>query len=98
VSFLDKTLTCRECGNEFIFTAGEQDFYQSRNLLNEPRRCPVCRTARRDAPRSGGRELHEVVCSACGQVAQVPFLPTGSRPVFCNDCFKTQRGGVPARY
>ena len=43
----DKTLTCRECGQEFIFTAGEQEFYLSRNLVNEPRRsypaiCAAC--------------------------------------------------------
>lgn len=99
MSFVDKTLTCRECGNEFVFTVGEQEFYQSRNLTNEPRRCPSCRMARRDAPRAGaGREMHEVVCSQCGRVAQVPFLPSGARPVYCNDCFRSARGGVPARY
>jgi len=47
VSFVDRTLTCRDCGREFLFTAGEQEFYQTRGLQNEPRRCPECRAARR---------------------------------------------------
>ena len=49
----DKTLTCRECGSQFVFTAGEQEFYRSRGLLNEPGRCPTCRSNRRQA--RGGR-------------------------------------------
>jgi CxxC-x17-CxxC domain-containing protein len=97
VSFLDKTLTCRDCGNEFVFTSGEQDFYQTRGLQNEPRRCPECRNTRRSEPRQS-REMHDVVCSGCGQIAQVPFIPSGTRPVYCNDCFKKDRGGVAARY
>ena len=32
----DKTLVCKDCGNEFVFTAGEQEFYASRGFENEP--------------------------------------------------------------
>ena len=39
----DKTLTCCECGNEFVFTASEQEFYAEKGFTNEPRRCPACR-------------------------------------------------------
>lgn len=42
----DRTLTCRDCGNEFTFTAGEQDFYTSRGF-SDPQRCPSCRQARK---------------------------------------------------
>ena len=35
----DKTLVCKECGNEFVFTAGEQEFYAERGFQNEPQRC-----------------------------------------------------------
>ena len=41
----DKTLVCKECGNEFVFTAGEQEFYAERGFQNEPQRCnssPSC--------------------------------------------------------
>ncbi len=47
MSFQDKTLTCRDCGQEFIWTAGEQEFYASRGLQNAPTRCPTDRAARR---------------------------------------------------
>src|SRR3989441_11974765 len=53
VSFQDKTLTCKDCGQEFIWTAGEQEFYASRGLQNAPTRCPTDRAARR--AQGGGR-------------------------------------------
>ena len=90
VGFVDRTLTCRDCGREFLFTAGEQEFYQSRGLQNEPRRCPECRAARRASDGNGrARVLHDVICSNCGKQTQVPFVPTGTRPVYCLDCFQT---------
>ena len=53
MSFSDKTLTCKDCGQEFIWTSGEQEFYQSRGLVNEPGRCPSCRAARRSTGGGG---------------------------------------------
>ena len=44
----DKNLTCADCGQEFVFTASEQDFYAQRNFT-EPRRCPSCRASRKAA-------------------------------------------------
>jgi CxxC-x17-CxxC domain-containing protein len=49
----DTTLTCRDCGQAFTFTAGEQDFYASRGF-SEPTRCPDCRQARRAERERGG--------------------------------------------
>jgi CxxC-x17-CxxC domain-containing protein len=43
---VDKTLTCSDCGQEFTFTASEQDFYAERGFT-EPRRCASCRAARK---------------------------------------------------
>jgi CxxC-x17-CxxC domain-containing protein len=48
----DTTLTCRDCGQAFTFTSGEQDFYASRGF-SEPTRCPDCR-AQRKSERNGG--------------------------------------------
>src|SRR4051812_49534298 len=48
----DKTLTCRDCGTQFTFTEGEQDFYSQKGY-SEPMRCPDCRAAKK-AARSGG--------------------------------------------
>jgi CxxC-x17-CxxC domain-containing protein len=87
----DKTLTCRECGSQFVFTAGEQEFYSSRGLLNEPGRCPTCRSNRRQT--RGGRsdraerQMYPAVCATCGADTQVPFQPRQDRPVYCSDCF-----------
>lgn len=90
--FADKTLVCRECGAEFTWTAGEQEFYQSRGLLNEPRRCPGCRaTRRRDRAPREERESYEIVCDECGCTAHVPFQPMLDRPVYCNDCYAAIR-------
>ena len=50
---MDRTVTCRDCGQEFIFTAGEQAFYQERGF-SEPQRCPACRQARKAQRSSGG--------------------------------------------
>ncbi len=43
----DKTLICKECNKEFVFTEGEQQFYLEKGLQNEPQRCPDCRRARK---------------------------------------------------
>jgi len=43
----DKTLTCKDCNSEFIFTEGEQAFYKEKGFENEPQRCPDCRRARK---------------------------------------------------
>jgi CxxC-x17-CxxC domain-containing protein len=93
VDFVDKLLTCRDCGREFVFTVGEQQFYHSKGLQHEPRRCPECRNARRQSDGSGRgqRTMHEVICNGCGRLTQVPFVPTGSRPVYCLDCFQGNR-------
>src|SRR5215204_1988618 len=49
----DRTLTCRDCGQTFVFTAGEQAFYTERGY-SEPLRCPSCRAARKQQRSSGG--------------------------------------------
>jgi CxxC-x17-CxxC domain-containing protein len=54
LSYQDKTLECRDCGQEFIWTAGEQEFYAQRGLVNQPGRCPDCRRARKAQQGGGG--------------------------------------------
>ncbi|PKM82544.1 MAG: zinc-binding protein [Firmicutes bacterium HGW-Firmicutes-14] len=91
----DKTLTCKDCGSDFSFTASEQEFYSEKGFTNDPGRCPECRAARKQRNRGGGfgrgprtqREMHSATCSACGAETQVPFRPSGERPVYCSDCF-----------
>ena len=96
MSFQNRAIECADCGTTFDFTAEEQEFYASKGFTNDPKRCPSCRQARK-AERGGGgyggygsrppREMHAVVCAQCGADTEVPFQPTGDRPVYCSDCF-----------
>ena len=58
--YQDKTLICKDCGNEFVFTAGEQEFYAEKDFENEPVRCKDCRVSRKASIREK-RELHVAV-------------------------------------
>lgn len=103
--YTDKTLSCRDCGQSFTFTAGEQEFHESKGFTNTPGRCPACRAANKAARNGGGgyrsgggygggggaRQMYSATCSGCGKPCQVPFQPTGSKPVYCSDCFQGQR-------
>ena len=151
VSYTDRSINCADCGQEFTFTAGEQEFYAQRGFTESPKRCPSCRQIRKaqrgrspsfdgGSPRgdgfgsrnsdsgygdsayasggygggssssgyssSGGystggyssgqserrsREMFEAVCANCGKTASVPFRPSGSKPVYCSDCFENRR-------
>lgn len=60
----DKTLVCKECGNEFVFTAGEQEFYAEKGFVNEPQRCKACRQARKNAAKPARELLKQPAQSA----------------------------------
>jgi CxxC-x17-CxxC domain-containing protein len=97
MEFQDRVLTCRECGKEFRFSAGEQAFYAEKGFQHQPSRCKECRGSRRvGAAGEGGaradRVLFPAVCSACGKETQVPFRPTPGKPVYCRECYG-KRGG-----
>jgi CxxC-x17-CxxC domain-containing protein len=104
MSFVDKSLTCRDCNAEFVFTIGEQEFYAEKGFTNAPTRCPTCRRANKARRQSDGggfgggfggqrqdRQMYDATCSDCGQPTQVPFQPKSDRPVYCNNCFQAHR-------
>ena len=88
----DKILVCKECGNEFTFTAGEQEFFAERGFQNEPQRCKSCRDIRKGGSGSRdsrpARQMYDAVCASCGASCKVPFEPRNDRPVYCSDCFR----------
>ena len=88
--YQDKTLKCKECGEDFVFTAGEQEFYAEKGFQNEPQRCKTCRDARKNNGR-GQRELFTTVCAKCGKEAKVPFQPSNDRPVYCSECYAAMK-------
>lgn len=83
--YQDETLKCEDCGCEFVFTVGEQEFYAERGLTNKPKRCTECRKSRKQ---SRHKQLYDAVCSKCGVATKVPFKPIEGKEVFCRDCFK----------
>lgn len=68
----DKKLKCRQCGKDFLFTKGEQDFYQ-RKELHSPSHCPECRTAKQ-------AQRENLVCSSC----KTPLEKDAS--IYCTAC------------
>ena len=87
----DKTLKCKDCGADFVFTAGEQEFYAQNGFTNEPKRCKACRDNRKNANKAN-REMFTAICANCGKEAKVPFKPREDRPVYCSECFAKMKG------
>ncbi len=100
MEFVDRLLTCADCGGEFIFTAGEQLFFFDKQFKNDPKRCKPCKSKRAGAslragsgPAAAGisRTETRTTCSECGIETTVPFKPTQGRPVLCRGCFSTKQ-------
>jgi ATP-dependent RNA helicase RhlE len=91
----DKTIACRDCQTEFIFTAQQQIDFEARGF-NPPSRCPEChknRSARRRHTRGGDTVMHTAPCAACGKEAALPFKPSGDKPIYCDECYKAKLDG-----
>jgi len=81
----DKVLKCKDCGQEFIWTAGEQDFFYSRGFKNKPARCKDCRKKNRQKVEA---EYFRVTCTICGQTGDVLFKPADKdAKTYCKTCF-----------
>jgi CxxC-x17-CxxC domain-containing protein len=85
--FIDRALICVECGNEFIFSAAEQEFFHEKNFRSDPRHCKQCK-AKRKIRSTTVRFESRVKCADCGAETVVPFKPTNGKPVFCRDCYR----------
>ena len=96
MSFEDKPIQCVGCGTTFTSSVEDQEFYQSKGYVNEPKRCPECRQARK-SERYGSssygtpRQMFPATCAECGKSTEVPFQPRGDKPVYCNDCYRKIR-------
>jgi len=111
MEFVDRLLKCCDCGNDFVFTAGEQLFFFDKQFKNDPKRCKLCKAKRAGLGRTANaatgagaaalplsRTETRTECSACGIETTVPFKPTQGRPVLCRSCFQLKRvpSGVAA--
>lgn len=91
--FQDKQMVCKDCGKEFVWTAGEQAFFAQKGFQNAPTRCPEDRRANKAQRQSAPRQMFSITCSDCGKQGEVPFQPRDpNAPVYCADCFRNRRG------
>ena len=93
MEFQDRPIRCIDCGEDFVWTAGEQLFFHDKGLKNERLAAIAAAQA------SGVRQRIEVTvtCAQCGQQTTVPFYPSQGRPVFCRSCFLAGRAGEGAQ-
>lgn len=82
--YQEEKLICDDCGCEFIFTIGEQEFFALKGLTNKPKRCTECRKTRKVKNK---KQLHDAICSKCGVETKVPFIPIEGKEIFCRECF-----------
>lgn len=103
--FNDRLLTCVDCHEQFVFTAGEQIFFLDKQFKNDPKRCKPCKAKRatQGARAAGGHVISGMArtetrteCSECHIETTVPFKPTQGRPVLCRQCFQGKRSTVGA--
>jgi CxxC-x17-CxxC domain-containing protein len=94
MEFVDRVLTCVDCGGEFVFTAGEQIFFHDKQFKNDPKRCKKCK-AKRTRGTTRVRTETRTTCSECETETTVPFKPTQGRPVLCRSCFQKHQGEQP---
>lgn len=92
----NQQIQCKDCGNQFTWTAEEQDFYQQKGF-NAPLRCKDCRVKARAnfgggdrGGDRGSRQSFPITCSQCGAQDTVPFQPRGDKGVLCRNCFRKQ--------
>lgn len=91
--FQDRKLICRDCQKEFAWSAGEQDFFEKKGF-GAPSRCPDCRKKnkmqRTNPTEVASSSTHNITCSICGKIGEVPFKPRNPQGVLCADCFAKQ--------
>ena len=81
----DRSLMCRDCGQEFTFTAGEQDFYQQRGF-SDPQRCPSCRQARKAQRTQSGFDGNGYGAGGYGGGSGYSSGPRQLFPAVCTEC------------
>jgi CxxC-x17-CxxC domain-containing protein len=97
MEFCDKVLKCIDCGQDFVFTAGEQLFFHHKQFKNDPTRCKSCKGKHLQAlgivvhSKAPPKVETRLVCANCGKETIVPFKPTQGRPVLCRECFQQKK-------
>lgn len=102
MNFQDQTLTCRDCGKPFVFTARDQQFYADKGFTNTPTRCKDCRLNKKKvAEQKATQTIFKITCKKCGKVGEMATEPRKPDDVMCAACFyedfrKNQGDAAPA--
>ena len=98
MTYVDKILTCRDCGADFPFTAFEQEFYDLNSFSYEIEHCRECRRKRqqpamavvRDGLRAtrAPRPMKDASCFVCGKSTPISFAPRFGKTVYCPECYE----------
>lgn len=88
----DLDVTCAKCGNHFVFTEKDQNYYYERNLI-WPRHCKDCRGIKKAEQQNSAdnKMRYEITCDQCGKTDTVPFKPAVGRAVLCRECYQAMR-------
>lgn len=93
MDYQDKTLKCKDCGENFTWKSGEQEFFSVKGFP-PPSRCVDCRRKRKEERFGKNTEVstatHKITCSKCGKTGEVPFQPRNPEGVLCAECFAKQ--------
>ena len=85
MSFTDKEIICRDCGTAFVWSAGEQEFFAEKGLVNTPTRCPICR--KKKEVKHTFQTSYDIACAECGKKGQSPIKPPESKNILRQTCF-----------
>ena len=97
MSFQDKTIKCRDCAKDFVFSAGEQQFFAEKGFDKPPIRCSECRKAKRQNRGEAKPQMpveegtFTIKCKKCAKSMEVPFRPKFPDEIYCSECFQTEK-------
>lgn len=88
MTYQDQTLKCRDCSNDFVFTARDQDFFAQKGFTSPPTRCKDCRLKRKQRVETAANKvMYKITCKDCGKVGEMATEPRKPDDVMCSECF-----------
>lgn len=89
--FEDKTLTCEECGTDFVWDKSEQAYFAKKGFKKVPKRCRACRAERKNKEEEEKAKEKEITCAKCGKKGVINQEISPDEEILCFDCYKEER-------
>lgn len=90
MEYADKILICDKCGEKFVFSCGEQKFFEEKGFI-EPRKCAKCRG--KENVKRPTSNTYPITCPSCKKNFNITFNPN-DKEILCFDCFKLKQQNV----